>query len=97
MLILTRRSGETVHIGDNVVITVVAIKGHQVRIGIKAPRHVAVDREEIYERKRGEGGGQAMDAVNAGVSTRGIGISARNVGVSARCTGVDSADDADGS
>jgi carbon storage regulator len=55
MLILTRRSGETVHIGDDVMVTVLAIKGNQVRIGIKAPRSVAVDREEIFERKRTEG------------------------------------------
>jgi carbon storage regulator len=55
MLILTRRSGETVHIGDDVLVTVLAIKGNQVRIGIKAPRSVAVDREEIFERKRTEG------------------------------------------
>jgi carbon storage regulator len=97
MLILTRRSGETVHIGDDVVITVVAIKGHQVRIGIKAPRHVAVDREEIYERKRGVGVVQAMDAVNAGVSDRSIGVSASGIGVNVGSTGVDSTDDADGS
>jgi carbon storage regulator len=54
MLILTRRSGETVHIGDDVVVTVLAVKGNQVRIGINAPRNVAVDREEIFERKRSE-------------------------------------------
>ncbi len=52
MLILTRRSGETVHIGDDVAVTVVAVKGHQVRIGIQAPRSVAVDREEIFGRRR---------------------------------------------
>ena len=54
MLILTRRSGETVHIGDDVIVTVLAVKGNQVRIGINAPRNVAVDREEIFERKRSE-------------------------------------------
>ena len=52
MLILTRRAGETLRIGDNVEVTVMAINGSQVRIGIKAPRHVVVDREEIAERKR---------------------------------------------
>jgi carbon storage regulator len=52
MLILTRRAGETLRIGDNVEVTVMAINGSQVRIGIKAPRHVIVDREEIAERKR---------------------------------------------
>jgi carbon storage regulator len=52
MLILTRRAGETLRIGDDVEVTVMAINGSQVRIGIKAPRHVVVDREEIAERKR---------------------------------------------
>lgn len=50
MLILTRRVGETVHIGDDVTITVLALKGAQVRVGINAPKSVAVHREEIYER-----------------------------------------------
>jgi carbon storage regulator len=52
MLILTRRAGETLRIGDEVEVTVMAINGAQVRIGIKAPRNVVVDREEIAERKR---------------------------------------------
>ncbi len=52
MLILTRRQGESVRIGEDVEVTILAIKGTQVRIGIKAPRDVAVDREEIAERKR---------------------------------------------
>jgi carbon storage regulator len=52
MLILTRRAGETLRIGENVEVTVMAINGSQVRIGVKAPRHVVVDREEIAERKR---------------------------------------------
>ena len=52
MLILTRRAGETLRIGDNVEVTVMAINGAQVRIGIKAPRTVVVEREEIAERKR---------------------------------------------
>ena len=49
MLILTRRVGETVMIGDDVTITVLGVKGNQVRVGINAPKHVAVHREEIYE------------------------------------------------
>jgi carbon storage regulator len=52
MLILTRRAGETLRIGDEIEVTVMAVNGSQVRIGINAPRNIAVDREEIAERKR---------------------------------------------
>ena len=59
MLILTRRVGETVMIGDEVTVTVLGVKGNQVRIGVNAPKTVAVHREEIYERikREHEGGG----------------------------------------
>lgn len=50
MLILTRRVGETLKIGDDVNVTVLGVKGNQVRIGVDAPKHVSVHREEIYER-----------------------------------------------
>ena len=54
MLILTRRVGESLMIGDNVDITVLGIRGNQVRIGINAPKDVSVHREEIYDRIKDE-------------------------------------------
>jgi len=54
MLILTRRVGETLMIGDEVSVTVLGVKGNQVRIGVNAPRDVSVHREEIYERIKNE-------------------------------------------
>ncbi|MDH3693406.1 MAG: carbon storage regulator CsrA [Gammaproteobacteria bacterium] len=50
MLILTRRTGESVNIGDDIQFTILSVKGNQVRIGIDAPKDVAVHREEIYQR-----------------------------------------------
>jgi carbon storage regulator len=58
MLILTRRVGETVMIGDEITVTVLGVKGNQVRLGVQAPRTVAVHREEIHDRiKREQGDG----------------------------------------
>jgi len=54
MLILTRRVGETLMIGDDVTVTVLGVKGNQVRIGVNAPKTVSVHREEIYERIKKE-------------------------------------------
>lgn len=64
MLILTRRVGETLMIGDDVTVTVLGVKGNQVRIGINAPKDVSVHREEIYERIKAEQAGGT--AVNSG-------------------------------
>ncbi len=63
MLILTRRAGETVMIGNDVTITVLGVKGNQVRIGINAPKDIAVHREEIYERIQSEKSGKSGTAV----------------------------------
>lgn len=62
MLILTRRVGETVMIGNEVTVTVLGVKGNQVRIGVNAPKDVAVHREEIYERIKREEDGESPPA-----------------------------------
>lgn len=66
MLILTRRVGETLMIGDEVTVTVLGVKGNQVRIGINAPKDVAVHREEIYQRIKREERGDAPAGASSG-------------------------------
>jgi carbon storage regulator len=67
MLILTRRVGETIIIGDNIRLTVLSTKGNQVRIGIDAPKDVSVHREEIYQRILDEKSGD-VESGNDGVN-----------------------------
>lgn len=58
MLILTRRVGETIKIGDDISVTVIGVKGENIKIGVEAPREVPVHREEIYQRIKDEADGQ---------------------------------------
>jgi carbon storage regulator len=62
MLVLTRRIGETIKIGPHVVVTILGVNGSQIRIGIDAPKDVAVHREEVFERIKHEGSSAASNA-----------------------------------
>ena len=74
MLILTRRVGETVMIGEDVSVTVLRVKGSQVRLGVNAPKNVSVQREEIFERMRLESDDENRhaegDAGDVGIAAR---------------------------
>ena len=65
MLILTRRVGETVMIGDEVAVTVLRVKGNQVRLGVNAPKSISVQREEIFQRIKREAGQPTQAAASA--------------------------------
>ena len=80
MLILTRRVGETVMIGNDVTVTILGVKGNQVRVGVNAPRDVAVHREEIFERIKREGQDGPVEASSSSATStpRGAGRSSGN-------------------
>lgn len=65
MLVLTRRSDESIRIGDDIIIRVVEVKGNQVRLGIEAPRHLRIYREELYQKISKENRLSAMAGLDA--------------------------------
>ena len=69
MLILTRRIGESIMIGDNIEITILGVKGGQVRLGTVAPKEISVHRDEIYQRIQAEKQNEATDSSNEEITT----------------------------
>jgi len=61
MLILTRKIGESIIIGDNIAVTILGVKGGQIKVGVNAPREVSVHREEIYEKIKEESGSNGTE------------------------------------
>ena len=72
MLILTRRPGESVKIGDDITVTVLGVRGNQLRLGFTAPQNVAVHREEVYERIQSERLANVSQGISAGFSVAGV-------------------------
>jgi carbon storage regulator len=72
MLVLTRKVGERIHIGDGIVVTVVRIQNDKVRIGVEAPTDVAIHREEVYRRVHAA---QTASPISAGVSEASVQVS----------------------
>ena len=70
MLILTRRVGETLMIGDDITVTILSVKGNQIRVGVNAPRDLPVHREEVYERIHNGGHPSAQAVVNGAATHR---------------------------
>ena len=64
MLVLSRTIGETIHIGDDVTVTVIDVRGNKVKLGVEAPKNVAVHRSEVYEAIRAEAAFEAREANN---------------------------------
>jgi carbon storage regulator len=80
MLILTRKPVESIHIGEEVIVMVLGVKGNQVRLGIRAPKHIAVHREEIYERILEEKRQGALGGSNASSAPLGYELGERAAG-----------------
>jgi carbon storage regulator len=72
MLILTRRPGESVKIGDDITVTVLGVRGNQLRLGFTAPQNVAVHREEVYERIQSERLANVSQAIGAGFAAMAV-------------------------